>query len=252
MFLASINPKSAIGRLLRFPLQLIPTRSVVPVLCGINKGFRWRVGSSIHRCWLGFYESDKQSVIGRLVKPGWTAYDIGANAGFYTLAFSRLVGPDGTVCAFEPFAENAVNVLDHLRWNGCKNAALYQLAIADQEGVTAFHVGEHNAEGRIGGQGNYWVPTTTIDALIEKCGLPAPNIVKMDVEGAEVKVLRGARKLLDMRKTIWMIALHGSDQRQECGGVMVDYGYKMFRLDGTEISSRNIDSDEIYALPDQC
>ncbi len=102
-----------------------------------------------------------------------------------------------------------------------------------------------------GGRGGYWVPTVAIDALIETAKLTVPDIVKMDVEGAESKVLEGARKLLGMRKTIWIIALHGADQRKEVGCMLLDHGYGIYRLDGSVIVAGNIDTDEIYALPGQ-
>lgn len=249
--LIDISPNSFFGRLLRLPLRLLPGRMVVSVLSGINKGYRWRVGSNIHGCWIGTYESDKQQLMNLLVKPGMVAYDIGANAGFYTLALARLVGSGGAVCAFEPLAGNAANILEHLRLNRCSNATLYQVAVSDQNGLSAFHVAQSNSMGYLGGAGEYWVPTVAIDALIETAKLPVPDIVKMDVEGAESKVLNGARKLLGMRKTIWIIALHGADQRKEIGRILTDYGYRIYRLDGSEIAAGNIDTDEIYALPGQ-
>lgn len=249
--LVDINPNTFFGRLLRLPLRLLPGRTVVPVLRGINKGHRWRVGSNIHGCWLGTYESDKQQIMNLLVKPGMIAYDIGANAGFYTLALARLVGRGGTVCAFEPLAENAANILEHLRLNSCSNVTLYQVAVSDQNGLSAFQVAQSNSMGYLVGGGGYWVPTVAIDALIEAAKLPVPDIVKMDVEGAESKVLEGARKLLGMRKTIWVIALHGAEQRKEIGRILTDHGYRIYRLDSSVIAAGNVDTDEIYALPGQ-
>lgn len=55
----------------------------------------WVVGSAPHGCWLGTYELEKQRTIMPFIKPGMTIFDIGAQAGFYTLLFSRLVGPSG-------------------------------------------------------------------------------------------------------------------------------------------------------------
>src|SRR5688572_27975846 len=95
-----ISPRSFWGALLRLPLRAIPKRTTVKVQSGINRGMKWIVGSSIHGCWLGTYELEKQPVIERFVRPGMTVFDIGANAGFYTLAFSRLVGEEGRVWAF--------------------------------------------------------------------------------------------------------------------------------------------------------
>lgn len=245
---AIIDPASLTGRLLRLPLRLIPQRAVMPVLTGINKGCRWRVGSSIHGCWLGNYESDKQRLISRLVKPGMSAWDIGANAGFYTLAMSRLAGHDGCVHAFEPLPGNAAHVHEHIGFNNCANVILHQIALSDRKGEAAFRTANSNAMGHLATGGDLHVQTAAMDGLIED-GVPAPDIVKMDVEGAESLVLDGARKLLGMQRTIWLIALHGEEQRKAVGRILGEYGYRLFTLGGEEISGV-VDVDEIYALPD--
>ncbi|MEW6594378.1 MAG: FkbM family methyltransferase [Thermodesulfobacteriota bacterium] len=249
--LVNIHPQSAVGKLLRLPLRLLPKQMIVPVLSGINKGNRWRVGASVHGCWLGVYETSKQHLLQSLVGPGMTIYDVGANAGFYTLAFSRLVGAGGKIYAFEPFAENAANILMHIRLNGCRNTVLYQAAVSDQEGFSSFHVSESNAMGHLDREGAYRVPTVTLDALIRTFDLPVPDIVKVDVEGAETAVLRGACNLLEMHRTVWLIALHSDRQRLNCGRILGEYGYRIYQLNGRELSAQEIDTDEIYAIPPQ-
>lgn len=240
---------SLLGWVLRLPLRLLPVSAVVPVLSGLNRGRRWRVGSSIHGCWLGIYETEKQQCMARLVKPGMAAWDIGANAGFYTLALSRLTGPDGCVHAFEPLPENAASVREHLKLNDCTNANLHQLALSDRNGEATFLIRDSNAMGCLSETGDLCVQTAAIDTLIDSGELPVPDVVKMDVEGAEGRVLEGARRLLEMRRTIWIIALHGEVQRQEVGAVLCECGYRLFRLDGSSILG-DIDTDEIYALPE--
>jgi FkbM family methyltransferase len=248
MSLLDVSPGSLAGKLLRLPLKMVPRGAVVPVLTGVNRGCRWRVGSSIHGCWLGTYESDKQRLMGRLAAQGMTAWDIGANAGFYTLALSRSVGPAGRVHAFEPLPENAANVLDHIRLNGCDNAALHRLALSDRDGEATFRTNVSNAMGCLAVDGELRVQTRAMDTLIGSGELPVPDIVKMDVEGAESLVLEGALKLLSARKTIWVIALHDEVQRLKVGSTLGEHNYRLFRLDGSEIFG-DIDTDEIYALP---
>lgn len=177
------------------------------------------------------------------------AFDVGANAGFYTLAFSRLVGSNGGVYAFEPYCENARNILHHIKTNDCANATLYQIALSGQQGLAYFDVAVSNAMGSIGrGSGQYFVPTTTIDAIVEG-GIPCPDIVKMDVEGAEFDVLSGARAVLARKRTIWIVAFHSDEQVFKCGQLLFESGYKLHRIDGSEIADGNVDVDEIYAVP---
>ena len=246
-----MNLQYLLGRVIRLPLKLLPKNLIVRVVSGINKGFKWRVGSTVHGCWLGFYESDKQQVIKNIVKRDMIIYDIGANAGFYTLAFSRLVGKEGKVYSFEPLAENANNILRHININKCNNTFLYQIAISDVDGMSTFNVNEtSNSMGSLSQTGGgYLIPIFTIDTLIKEHNVPVPNIIKMDVEGAESSVLMGSKKLLEMKMTTWLIALHGEVQKKECYSILTQYGYKIYHLDGYEILGPEIETDEIYAMP---
>ena len=73
---------TALGKLVRLPLRLVPRTAVVPVLSGPLRGARWIVGAATHGSWLGTYEAAKQLLIERALKPGSVFYDVGANAGF--------------------------------------------------------------------------------------------------------------------------------------------------------------------------
>ena len=237
------------GRLMRLPLKLLPRGMMVSVRSGVNRGLRWVVGSSTHGCWLGTYETGKQDAVRRLARPGMTIFDIGANAGFYTLAFSRLVGAQGRVYAFEPLAENVVNLLRHVAINNADNVTVIQAAAAHQPGIVAFQRAANNATGRITGSGWYQVPAISLDDLIQKGTLPVPDIVKMDVEGAESRVLEGALSLLRSKNTVWLIAIHDEEQARHCQAILSDTNYRLYRLDGTELSPGPLFTDEIYAVP---
>jgi FkbM family methyltransferase len=176
--------------------------------------------------------------------------DIGANAGFYTLAFSRLVGPTGHVWAFEPFAENASNILRHLALNGIRNVTLIQAAVADVPGLAGFAIAASNSMGSLTGTaGHYTVPTVSLDALVDDGVIPVPDVVKMDVEGAESRVLEGARRLLDRGVTRFLIALHGAQQVRASLALLGAAGYRASRLDGHEACADESWLDEIYAVP---
>jgi FkbM family methyltransferase len=242
-----------LGKLLRLPLRLLPKKQMLPVLSGINKGYKWRVGSHIHSCWIGTYEREKQDVCAGLVHRGMTVYDIGAQAGFYSLAFSKLVGDSGHVYSFEPLAENCANLVDHLRMNGIKNVTVHQMAVSEQSGIVDFQIAESNAMGSITNeQGFYRVCAVALDTCIEKGVLPPlPDLVKMDVEGGESRVLRGAVRLLSQGRTIWLVALHGQQQKQECWEILRGHNHAIYRLDGVQVFYPSEMPDEIYALPEQ-
>jgi FkbM family methyltransferase len=179
-------------------------------------------------------------------------YDIGANAGVYTLLFSRRVGRKGKVFAFEPFGENAANLLHHINLNKLENVTLVQSAVSDKSGLTSFSMSKSNSMGVLSNERTLLrVPTITIDDLLEKFDFPLPHLVKMDVEGAEAAVLVGAAKLLSYHSTIWFVALHGRDQKRACQRIFEDSEYELFELDGSQIRDplEYLDVDEIYAAP---
>lgn len=192
-----------LAKLIRLPLRLIPRDTIVTAPQGLTKGMKWRVGSSTHGCWLGTYEAAEQAAVRELVKPNMIAYDIGANAGYYTLGLSRLCRH---VYAFEPFPENVNNLLLHIRENRLANVTVIQAAIADADGMAGFSCPGHNAMGKLGGA-ELQVATRTLDSLIVS-GLPVPDFVKVDIEGAEAQMLVGAAKLLALHRTTWLVSLH--------------------------------------------
>lgn len=212
---------------------------------------KWITGTFNHGCWLGIYELEKQKALKKFIKPGMIVYDIGSQAGFYTLAFSRLIGDDGRVYSFEPFAENANNLLRHIKINYVKNVSFVQTAVSDKNGIVNFQMGHNNSTGRIGEKkdgADYLLPAVSLDYLMENKLILAPHLIKIDVEGGEFSVLKGAEKTLKKNNVILFVALHGS-QHKRCFEQLQKFGYKIFSLDGAEIRQADKLVNEIYAVP---
>jgi FkbM family methyltransferase len=242
---SKITSSTVLGRVLRLPLFLVPRRAVMRVRSGPNKGARWRAGSSVHGCWIGTYEAAKTRVVLGFVRAGMTAWDVGANAGYYTLLFSTAVGAAGRVVSFEPFPENLLNLLDHVRWNSAHNTAVVGAALGDRTGLIGFRPGPSNSQGQISSEtSTLMVPVVEIDRCIADFGLPAPDVVKMDIEGAEGMALAGAGTLLRNRRSTWFISLHGKQACSETEAILRDFGYSLFRLDGRLISERLTKNDD--------
>jgi FkbM family methyltransferase len=248
--LASVPAHSLLGRIIRLPLRLLPANSVIRIKTGVNKGFRWRVGSGVHGYWIGNYEKEKQAVFDGLVKTGANLVDIGANAGFYTLAFSRITGSGGHVWAFEPYAANAASLLDHIKMNRLSNVTLMQCAVGSRAGMSGFHVSDSNAMGALAeDNSSYIVPTVTLDYLVQQNIIPIPDLVKMDVEGGESEVLEGAGRILEQQKTILQIALHGSGQGRRCMEILKRHNYQVYSLAEAPLGEDIGNCDEIIAYP---
>ena len=212
------------------PLNLPPGIKMV-VLSGPNRGLRWITGTGPTRgCWVGNYEHDQTASLHRFIRPGNVAYDIGANAGYYTLAFSRMVGPTGRVFAFEPESRNVSNLRKHIRINHLENVTVVQMAVSDRKDMLGFEVGVQ-ASGKFASSSSYVVPTISVDEFIA-AGNPAPAFLKMDIEGAEIMGLSGARNLLAQRSATLMIEAHSVQLWVECMALIRSYGYRITDFDG--------------------
>lgn len=233
---SAINDQSILGKSLRLPFRLLPQDARMPILQGKLRGQKWIVGSTVHSCWLGIYEYEKRKVFENTVKKGSTVFDIGANAGFYTLLSSLLVGQSGRVIAFEPLERNISYLKEHLRINGIKNVEVLQVAVADRSGISYFvhesnHSMGHLTERPIDrnppreGQSIVEVQSVTIDELVQGKRLPPPSCLKIDVEGGEAEVLHGSTVTIAKSHPTIFLATHGPSVSQECFRLLEIAGY---------------------------
>lgn len=188
---SDISKDTLYGRLLRWPLKLIPKRMVVPIIQGPAKGLRWIVGSQTHGMWLGCYEATKQQFLCKLKLTDCTVLDIGANVGFYSILLSRLVGPSGRVISFEPLPRNVYFLNLHIRLNRLNNIKVYEAAVSDFDGQMNFDASGDLSTERLAENGGLKVPVLSLDSLIDFD--TSTRLVKIDVEGAEESVLRGGK-----------------------------------------------------------
>ena len=174
-----------------------------------------------------------------LVKPGDVVFDIGANQGIYACAFAALVGPRGRVIAFEP-QKYAVDVLQHnIRLNGFYQIIVQQAAVSDQEGSAVLDVSQGAVSASIvrdfGGRvGAAEVMTMTIDTVAKRLKLDRVNMIKMDIEGAELLALKGGAETLRRYKPIIVLEATPDDAAShwfEIVGLLLNYGYQAFLFD---------------------
>ncbi|QJU58905.1 FkbM family methyltransferase [Sphingomonas sp. AP4-R1] len=155
----------------------------------------------------GSYEPHIATCLRRIVKKGDTCFDIGANIGIHSMLMANLAGPLGRVIAFEPNSENCRVILAGRGKPEHAKIDLVPIALADMEGWTYFtsHLGSNGgmiAERTVqaNGYGNV-IPMFRLDSL----SLPDPDMIKIDVEGAEYRVLMGGESLID-RTRPWIIS----------------------------------------------
>jgi FkbM family methyltransferase len=222
-FSALLND-TRMGKIAALPLSLVPRDAIVPILRGELRGRRWIVGSAIHRCWLGFYEYEKQNLISREVRPNSVFWDVGANVGFYSLLASKLVA-SGKVFAFEPVPRNLSYLRKHLALNRVTNAEVLAIAVSDRNGTSPFEIEETGFMGHLSGEGSTMVPTATLDSLIDEGKVLPPDYVKMDIEGAELMALRGASRTFQRFRPVLFLATHGREVEAECRSLLELWGY---------------------------
>lgn len=244
---SGLNRNSWLGRCLRLPLRLLPTELAIPVLQGPLRGTRWVVGASNHGCWLGSYEYSKQRAFQKVVRKGSVVYDIGANVGFYTLLASQFVGRSGRVFAFEPVPRNCRLLRAHLEINCVDNVSVLEMAVSSMNGKAVFDLGANHSMGHLAACGTLNVPTITIDTFVFDQAMPGPEVIKIDVEGAELEVLKGASQTLCRHRPLILLATHGAAVHRECCRFLEKHAFVLESLDTRPLEQ----SDELVARPSE-
>jgi FkbM family methyltransferase len=244
MNISGIPKNSLLGKLLRFPLRFMPKDLAIPILQGRFKGMKWIVGAANHGYWIGSYEFHKRLLFERTIPQGSIVFDLGGFTGYYTLLASVLVGPSGRVFVFEPLPRNLRYLKQHLVLNKVNNVSVIEAAVSDRNGILSFQEGPSSARGRLDEKGDLLVRAISLDEMIESGELADPQYMKVDVEGAEMKALQGAVKLLERCHPTLFIDTHGKEVHIQCCHFLEDLGYRLEAIDGKAIP----ESKEIFAV----
>jgi FkbM family methyltransferase len=152
----------------------------------------------------GYYdERFEASLFAAVLKPGDTMLDVGANFGYYAITCGRAVGPGGTVHAFEPDPDASDLLTANAEVHGLVDTlVVHRLAVSDQDGEIEYHLAKETAfsglrpTGRSAMRGKITVPMRSLDSIATERGIRQVDAVKIDVEGHEAAVLRGAADLI--------------------------------------------------------
>jgi FkbM family methyltransferase len=132
-------------------------------------------------------------------RKGWVVVDGGAHMGLYTIRAASMVGAEGKVIAVEPDARNFAILERNIKANGLTNVLAVKAALANEVGVgklsttrmsTTHYLADLESPGSIA------IQTLTLDSLLQQSGLGRVDLIKLDVEGAELRVLEGAKNTL--------------------------------------------------------
>lgn len=154
----------------------------------------------------GSHETFETELILSNIHPGDTVLDIGANIGYYTLLFARLVGPQGRVFAFEPDPRNFALLKLNVRQNGYTNVTLVPKAVAAKAGhVRLYRSQENRGDHRIYDSNENRESVDVETMVLDEYFADDPgriDFVKMDIQGAEASAMEGMQNILTRNRQV--------------------------------------------------
>jgi FkbM family methyltransferase len=239
----SIYRSPLFARLIRLGLNLAAPQGFTSqtVASGGLRGMKLALDLQTEKdYWLGTYEPELQSAITDLVKPGDIAFDVGANIGYITLLLARQVGNKGRVFAFEALPENQRRLHENVYLNQLNDSVVViRAAVVECSRPVEFLVGPSHGTGKAAGSagrqelqysGSITVTGTSLDEFVYTAGRPAPQIIKMDIEGGEVLALPGMQRLLFQARPILLLELHGPDAARSAWELLAKSDYRLYRM----------------------
>ncbi len=218
-------------------------RHVYRVRRGLARGM-WRKGG-----WgfLPFNALDKEEqFLSELDLRRCTVYDIGGWEGVYSLFFARAVGSTGKVHVFEPHPDNARRIIENVHLNDFSNVFVHQLALGRRGGQAVLCVPRgltgrgwlrESCEDCDAQHVCYEVAVASLDEYVNRCRLPMPQFIKVDVEGAELAVLEGMSGVLAAHAPRLFIEVHAATHPEVCSRLpdlltrLWDRGYDIYLVE---------------------
>lgn len=232
-YICHTSPHPGRGILGKIAWWLDPKPLVFQTQDGIKIVVRLNELNEIGEPWLEVHHDSH--VFCSFLREGMTVFDVGANIGVYALRFARKVGPKGRVYAFEPVPDIFARLQGNIALNDVHNIVPVPMALSDQKGMAKISVaGPRSSLFRHQSQKFVEVTLTTLDEFVAEQGIERVDAIKLDVEGAELRVIRGADNTLRRDKPILMVEIQEATLKpagttpQELFNTIVNYGYDAF------------------------
>lgn len=191
--------------------------------------------------WTGTYELEFSTELASHVKPGSICYDIGGFRGYFGGLMARRGAK--SVYFFEPLPENIEQIRRVIDRNTDLDLNLLELAVSSAPGAAVFQIMPEQSMGKLatstfdsGEDALRELPVTleSLDHFVLEGGNPPPDLIKIDVEGAEVDVLKGARNVMAKHHPILLIEVHSLELGQECHTLLDAAGYQHNPLEAVD------------------
>jgi FkbM family methyltransferase len=181
----------------------------------------------------GGFESAEISSAIALVRPGTSAFDVGANVGIYSVALGRAVGTDGRVVAVEPDPTNLNRLQSNLALNRLANVRVLAAAAGERDGEVELQLADDPAyhslgeiEGRHVAVGARKVQLVRLDDIWQGMGHPTVSFIKIDVEGTESSVLRGGMEVISGTHPSLLIEANDDARLELLRTILEPLGYR--------------------------
>lgn len=187
----------------------------------------------------GTFELAELEFVKKQLRPGDIVLDIGANVGLYSVLMGVAVGQSGCVFSFEPSPANVLRLRKNLERNNLSTANVFPCALGESDGQMVLHLAEDPAypslvevESGLSNGTDIAVQVNSLDGVWEKSGRPMVSFAKIDVEGAEIAVIRGASNFLSVCKPMMLIEANSPQQLEQISGLLRPLGYESMQPDG--------------------
>jgi FkbM family methyltransferase len=230
--------------------------NIVTVWSGPAKGVKMKIDIRLGASYLkGDYDQwifDRVK-LPEIVKPGMVAWDCGAFYGYYAAIFRKLVGPAGKVEIFEASGANYEVVSSLPRLNEWDNVRVHQLAVGPDHSRIQFTRNLGGSSGPFGLSKTYDenqqieledVTCCGVDELIEERGITAPDIIKFDLESAEVFALHNGSHLFTGKRPLILLELHGREALEAAGSFLERYNYNAYSVWQIDLKDRILFRDK--------
>lgn len=225
--------KGLLKRFVLLPLLPPPSAEFAATLPdGSTIDLRYRETLGFSTLMNGTFERAEISWLTSQVSEGATVIDIGANVGLFSVPLAKAVGENGQVFAFEPVTSNVERLKRNLSQNHLDNVTVFAIALGREDGFIDLHLADDPAfpstdavSGNRATGERLSVSLRRLDTVWHDAGSPPIQVIKLDVEGAEVDVLEGARSLLETCEPLLMIEANTKNDLAELEGRLSPLGY---------------------------
>lgn len=195
----------------------------------------------------GCYDEDLHLALERLVQPGMICFDVGANLGEMALHIGARARASGTVYAFEPVPEVFARLQKHIERNAAKNVRAFQIALSDSSGRGTIAAADASADNQglasivnlehVAAAKRIEIETQTLDEFVKAQQIARIDLMKIDIQGAEPRLLEGGRGVFSSAQAPDLLmeispedlSAAGKNSRELCE-MLEGFGYSIFEL----------------------